>query len=99
MLDSLIELISDSWWTYPFIFAFALLDSIVPLVPSETAVIAAGVAAAVGDLNVVVVILVAAAGAFCGDNLAYEIGHRAKPTIERRFSGEKTTKRLSWAHG
>ena len=25
MLDSLIDLISDAWWTYPFIFLFALL--------------------------------------------------------------------------
>jgi membrane protein DedA with SNARE-associated domain len=97
MLDSLIDLISDAWWTYPFIYLFALLDSFIPIIPSETAVIAAGVVASSGGLNIFVVIAVAAAGAVCGDNIAYEIGHRAKPWIERRFSGPKATRRLAWA--
>jgi membrane-associated protein len=98
MLDSLLDLISDAWWTYPFIFVFSLLDSIIPIVPSETAVIAAGVVAGSGGLNPVVIIVVAAAGAFCGDNIAYEIGKRARPWIERRFSGPKAVHRLEWAH-
>src|SRR3954469_21564562 len=97
MLDSLIDLISDAWWTYPFIFTFALLDSIIPLVPSETAVIAAGVVASSGGLTLALVIAAAAAGAFCGDNIAYEIGKRARPWILRRFSGEKAAARLEWA--
>ena len=59
MLDSLIDLISDAWWTYPFLFLFALLDSIIPIVPSETAVIAAGVVAGSGGLSLPAVILVA----------------------------------------
>jgi membrane protein DedA with SNARE-associated domain len=98
MLDSLIDLISDAWWTYPFIFLFALLDSIIPIIPSETAVIAAGVVAGSGGLNVFLIIAVAAAGAFCGDNIAYEIGKRARPWITRRFSGPKAKRRLDWAH-
>jgi membrane protein DedA with SNARE-associated domain len=97
MLDSLIDLISDAWWTYPFLFLFALLDSIIPLVPSETAVIAAGVVAGTGGLNIAVVIAVAATGAVCGDNIAYEIGKRARPWIERRFSSAKAARRLEWA--
>ena len=97
MLDSLIDLISDAWWTYPFLFLFALLDSIIPIVPSETAVIAAGVVAGSGGLNIAVVIAVAATGAVCGDNIAYEIGKRARPWIERRFSGPKAARRLEWA--
>jgi membrane-associated protein len=98
MLDSLIDLISDAWWTYPFIFLFALLDSILPIVPSETAVIAAGVVAGSGGLNLAVIIVVAAGGAFCGDNIAYEIGKRARPWLTRRFSGPKAKRRLEWAH-
>src|SRR5215207_6668715 len=97
MFDSLIDLISDAWWTYPFIFLFALLDSIIPIIPSETAVIAAGVGAASGGLNLPIVIAVAAAGAFCGDNIAYEIGKRARPWLERRFSGPKAAARFEWA--
>ena len=97
MLDSLIDLISDAWWTYPFLFAFALLDSVIPIIPSETAVIAAGVAASASDLSVIGVIAVSAAGAVCGDNIAYEIGKRARPWVERHFSGPKAAKRLAWA--
>src|SRR5262249_14102110 len=97
MLDSLVSLISDAWWTYPFLFLFALLDSVIPLIPSETAVITAGVGAATGNLILVLVIVVAAVGAVCGDNIAYEIGKRAQPWIDRRFSGPKAAARLAWA--
>jgi membrane-associated protein len=97
MLDSLVDVISDAWWTYPFLFVFALLDSVVPVIPSETAVITAGVAAADGGLNLYVVIPVAAAGAVVGDNLGYEVGKRARPWIERRFTSPKATERLAWA--
>jgi membrane protein DedA with SNARE-associated domain len=100
MLDSLIDLIADAWWTYPFLFLFALLDSVVPLIPSETAVITAGVASAsTGHLKLALIIVVAAAGAIFGDNIAYELGKRARPWIERRFSGEKSQARLAWARG
>ena len=98
MLDSLIDLISDAWWTYPFLFLFALLDSIIPIIPSETAVIAAGVAGRQRrPQHRSSSSLVAAAGAVCGDNIAYEIGKRARPWIERRFYGPKATQRLEWA--
>ena len=38
----LVDLISSSNWTYLVIVAIAYLDAIIPIVPSETAVIAAG---------------------------------------------------------
>jgi membrane-associated protein len=97
MLDSLVDLISDAWWTYPFLFLFALLDSVIPIIPSETAVITAGVAAAAGSLNLPIIIVAAAIGAVCGDNIAYAVGKYARPWIERRFSGPKAVARLAWA--
>src|SRR5262249_3362974 len=97
MLDFLVDVISDQWWTYPALFLFALLDSILPLVPSETAVITAGVAAASGDLNLGAVIAASAAGAVTGDNIAYEIGKAARPGVDRRFTSPKATARLAWA--
>src|SRR6201989_2733985 len=63
-----------SGWAYAILFLFALLDVVIPAVPSETAVITAGVVASQGDLNVGLAILFAAAGAFVGDNLVYWIG-------------------------
>jgi membrane-associated protein len=70
---------------------------IIPLVPSETAVILAGVLASSGDLALLGVIACAAAGAILGDNTAYGIGrifgHRL---VERFFKGERR-KRVDWA--
>jgi membrane-associated protein len=76
----------------------AYLDALVPVVPSETAVITAGVVASTGDLNLLLIVAAAASGAFLGDNTAYFIGSRFGTRInERFFSGEKARKRVEWA--
>jgi membrane protein DedA with SNARE-associated domain len=93
------QLVSDaSGWAYAIVLLLAFLDALVPVVPSETAVITAGVVAAAGDLSLPLVIVAAAAGAFAGDNTAYLIGRRfgARAT-ERFFRGEKAQRRITWA--
>jgi membrane-associated protein len=99
MFDEFSQLVSDaSGWAYAIIFLVAFLDAIVPVVPSETVVITAGVVAAAGDLSLPMVIPAAAAGAFLGDNTAYLIGRRFGSRVtERFFSGEKARKRIEWA--
>lgn len=74
---------SSNWWFLLVIFAVALLDSVLPIVPGETTVIAGGVAAGAGNQSLALVIFAGAFGAFLGDNLAYEIGHRFRPRVER----------------
>ena len=99
MFHQFTQMVADaSGWAYAIVFVFALLDALVPIVPSETAVITAGVVAASGDLSLELIIPAAAAGAFIGDNLAYLIGHRfgARAT-ERFFSGEKARRRMDLA--
>ena len=99
MFHQFTQMVADaSGWAYAIVFVLALLDALVPIVPSETAVITAGVVAASGDLSLGLIIPAAAAGAFIGDNLAYLIGHRfgARAT-ERFFSGEKARHRMDWA--
>ena len=87
-----------SGWAYLIVFLVAYLDALVPVVPSETTVITAGVVASAGDLNLMVVVAAAAGGAFLGDNTAYFIGSRFGVRInERFFSGEKARKRVEWA--
>lgn len=87
-----------SGWAYAILFVLALLDAIVPVVPSETSVITAGVVAGAGDLSLPLVIAFAAAGAVAGDNTAYFIGHRWGQRInDRFFSSEKSKKRVDWA--
>ena len=98
MFESIVDAVSGSSWTYVLVFAIAMLDAFFPLVPSETVAITAGVVAGAGDLNVFVVIVAAAGGAFVGDNISFAIGHFfGKRTVDRFFSGEKAQKRLQWA--
>ena len=74
-------------------------DAIIPVLPSETAIITLGVATAGStDPRIGVLVLLAAAGAFLGDNLTYQIGKWLGPAIERRLlAGEKGAKRKAWA--
>jgi membrane-associated protein len=99
MFHHFTHLVADaSGWAYAIVFALALLDALLPVVPSETAVITAGVVAAAGDLSLLLVIPAAAAGAFAGDNTAYLIGRRFGSRVTERFSsGEKAQRRIEWA--
>jgi membrane protein DedA with SNARE-associated domain len=99
MFSQFTELVSDaSGWAYLILFLLAFFDALVPVVPSETSVITAGVVAAAGDLNLAVVVAAAAAGAFLGDNTAYFVGSRYGVRInERFFSSEKARGRIQWA--
>ena len=72
-----VETLMGSPWVYAALFAFAALDGFFPLVPSESLVITAGVFAAAGEPILPLVILVAAAGAFVGDHVAYLFGRTA----------------------
>jgi membrane-associated protein len=99
VFDKFTELVADSSeWAYLIIFLFAYLDVLVPIVPSETAVITAGVVAADGDLSLAVIIPAAAAGAFLGDNTAYLLGRRFGSRLtERFFRSERARHRIAWA--
>lgn len=98
--DSLLDLVSASPWTYAVILAVAALDALVPLVPSETTVISAGVLAGAGDLELGLVIAAGAAGAYSGDTSAYFVGRRFGQRLERRlFRGERGVRRQAWAEG
>jgi membrane protein DedA with SNARE-associated domain len=92
---------ASNWWFLGVIFVIAFLDSVVPIVPSETSVIIGGVACSTGEAkySLIMVIAAGAVGAFLGDNTAYGIGHRFHPWFERRaLRRPKTRARLDWAH-
>jgi membrane-associated protein len=99
MFDQFTHLVAEaSAWAYVVVLLFAVVDAVLPVVPSETAVITAGVVAVSGDLSLPLVIAAAAVGAFAGDNLAYGIGRRyGTRAKERFFRGDKAKRRLEWA--
>ncbi len=99
VFTQLTQLVEEaSGWAYAVVFVFAFLDALLPVVPSETAVITAGVIAAAGHLSLPLIIACAACGAFAGDNTAYLIGHRFGARARARyFRGEKGRKTIRWA--
>jgi membrane-associated protein len=93
--QTLTSLITDSPWTYLLILGLVALDVVLPIIPSEASVLIAAVLAGTGHLNIVLIMIAAALGAFIGDNVAYWIGRTAgRPLIERVLGGRMD--RLSW---
>jgi len=97
-LNSLIDLLTGSLWTYPLLFGICAGDAVLPLLPSETAMIVCGIQAARGQLSLGWVIALGAAGAFTGDDPSYALGRFVgQPLVGRFFSGERARERLDWA--
>lgn len=98
MFTQFTDLVAEaSGWAYAVVFIFTFLDALLPVVPSETAVITAGVVAGTGKLSLALLVACAACGAFAGDNTAYAIGRRFGPyAIARYFRGEKGRKTIRW---
>jgi membrane-associated protein len=63
-----------SQWLLLVIVALAVVDAILPMVPSEALIIAAGVGASVGDQDLVAVVAAASLGSFVGEVGSYVLG-------------------------
>lgn len=98
-MNPLLHLDLASPLSYLAAFLLPALDAVVPLVPSETAVITLGVATAgVVDVRIGVLVALAAAGAWAGDNLCYVLGRRFGPFLDRHvFAGDRGARRRNWA--
>jgi membrane protein DedA with SNARE-associated domain len=94
----LITQVMSSPWLYAILFALALLDAFIIVLPSESAIITAGVFAATGGPELLPVMAVAAAGAMAGDHLSYGLGRRYGTRFIDRLSGAgRTRKAFTWA--
>lgn len=98
-MNVLTHLQVDSALSYLIAILLPALDAIFPVLPSESAVIALGVATAgSADPRIGLLVAAAAAGAFLGDNLSYLIGRRFGPAAERRFFAKPKGKAArAWA--
>lgn len=80
---------------YLVIFALAAFDVVVPVLPSETAVVLGGVLAYQGRLYLPFVLVAAAVGAILGDHLSYGIGRgsqRFRRVADRRNANRSSGK-------
>jgi len=80
---------------YPLLFALVAIETMGVPVPGETALLAAAVLASRGDLDIEVVIALAAAGAILGDNVGYMIGrHGGRRLLSRSGRMEAQRRRV-----
>jgi membrane-associated protein len=98
MFDQLTDALSGSAWAYVLVFAVVAGDAVLPLLPGETMVVTGGVLSASGDLNVFLMFLAGAAGAFLGDSTCYWLGRRfGTRAVRWLLRGEKGKRSIEWA--
>ncbi|MHA7263645.1 DedA family protein [Arthrobacter sp. TMN-37] len=85
-------------WVYLLVFACCTVDGFFPPFPSESVVV--GLASLIltqGNPHPVLLALVAALGAFVGDNTAYAIGRGIGPTRFRWMRRPRMRRSFAWA--
>lgn len=89
-LEDWVLALTGSPLVFGALFLFCTIDGFFPPIPSESVVIAlAALAMSTGDPNLWIVVAVAAAGAFAGDQIAYSIGRRIPVRSLRMLRGPR----------
>lgn len=90
--------LGSSPWIFVVLYLFTTIDGFFPPLPSESIVIAlAALSMSTGTPNLALVVLVAAAGAFTGDQIAYTIGTRIHVHDNRFLQGARAKAAVDWA--
>ena len=87
----LAELVKEhGTWTYLLLFAIVFCETglvVMPLLPGDSLLFAAGAIAALGSLNPHLLVVLLTIAAVLGDALNYQIGRYIGPAVFRRESG------------
>jgi len=90
--------LAGSPWVFVVMYAFATIDGFFPPLPSESLVIAlAAMSASSGEPNLAILLVVAALGAFTGDQVAYQIGTKVHVRNLRLLRSKRGQASLDWA--
>lgn len=74
-LETWILALASSVWIYPALYGFATIDGFFPPIPSESVVITLAVSSSTEGVPILpLVLVIAAVGAWTGDQIAYQIG-------------------------
>lgn len=85
-------------WVLVLVLACCVIDGFFPPVPSESVVVGLAAVAATADVpNPLLLALVAAAGAFAGDNIAYLLGRRVGTSRWAWMRGPRMQSAFRWA--
>lgn len=97
-MESSILALAASPVVYLGMYLFATIDGFFPPIPSESLAIAlAALSVSSGQPNLALIISVAAAGAFTGDQIAYTIGKRLNMRWIPFLAGRRAQNTLDWA--
>lgn len=85
-------------WVLVLVLACCVIDGFFPPIPSESVVVGLAAVAATADVpNPLVLAIVAAAGAFLGDNIAYLLGRRVGTSRWAWMRGPRMQAAFRWA--
>jgi membrane protein DedA with SNARE-associated domain len=83
-----------SHWLILVLFVAATVDAVFPVVPSEGLVVTAGMAAAAGHQNLLLVIVAAMVGSVIGESLCYFLGRGSGPALHRWMRRQEKRQRI-----
>lgn len=83
-----------SHWLLLILFIAATVDAVFPVVPSEGMVITAGMAAAAGHQNLLLVIAAAMVGSVIGESICYLMGRGSGPALHRWMKRQERRQQL-----
>ncbi|GAA1685637.1 hypothetical protein GCM10009745_32670 [Kribbella yunnanensis] len=90
----LLGLAMASHWLLLVLFLAAAVDAVFPIIPSEGMVVTAGMAAAAGHQNLLLVIVVAMVGSVIGETACYFMGRGSGPRLHRWMKRQERRQRL-----
>jgi membrane protein DedA with SNARE-associated domain len=79
----LLSVAMASHWLLLILFLAAAIDAVFPVIPSEGLVVTAGMAAAAGHQNLLLVIVLAMLGSVIGESVCYLMGRGSSPALHR----------------
>ncbi|MEV0286702.1 DedA family protein [Kribbella sp. NPDC050820] len=79
----LLSVAMASHWLLLVLFLAAAIDAVFPVIPSEGLVVTAGMAAAAGHQNLLLVIVLAMLGSVIGETVCYFMGRGSGPALHR----------------
>ena len=90
----LLGLAMASHWLLLVLFLAAAIDAVFPIIPSEGLVVTAGMAAAAGHQNLLLVIVVAMVGSVIGESVCYLMGRGSGPALHRWMKRQERRQQL-----
>ncbi|MEH0110370.1 DedA family protein [Tersicoccus sp. MR15.9] len=97
-MSDLVMHAASMWWIHPLLLLFCFIDGFLPILPSETLIVAlSALSVSSGQPNLGFVAIAGFLGAVAGDQVAYRMGRAAGSSGFRWMQGARAQATLQWA--